>query len=165
MEYYQIMKKNEVLTFVTTRMDLEIMLGEMNLTEQIPYDFIYMWNLFKIYILLIMLLQLSHFFLPFTPLHPVSAPPPTIIPPPQFMSMGHSYKFFGFSISHTILNLPRLFCAYHLCFLFPVPFPPFSPSPSSPITLHGISISVNLFLYMCCRSEHYMWNLKRKEGR
>ena len=41
---------------------------------------------------------------------------------------------------------PCLFCACHLCFLFPVPFPPFSPSPSPLITLHVISISVTLFL-------------------
>ena len=64
--------------------------------------------------------------------------------PPQFMSMGHTYKFFGFSISFNILYLPCLFCTYHLC-LFPVPFSPFSPSLL--ITLHVISISVNLFLF------------------
>ena len=32
-------------------------------------------------------------------------PPPTIIPSSKFVSMCHTYKFFGFSISHTILNL------------------------------------------------------------
>ena len=41
--------------------------------------------------------------------------------------MGHTYKCFAFSISHTILNLPCLFCTYYLCFLFPVPFPQFYP--------------------------------------
>ena len=51
-----------------------------------------------------MLFQLSHFLSPLFPstLHP----PPTSIPPPQFMSIGHTYKFLGFSIFHTTLNLP-----------------------------------------------------------
>ena len=93
--------------------------------------FLFWFNLtftfyFLKYILLVMLLQLSHFFLPFIPLHP--APPI----PPAFLNlvhaMGHTYKFFGFYISYIILNLP-LFCTYNLCFLFPVPFPPFSPLP------------------------------------
>ena len=95
-----------------------------------------------------MLLQLSHFtpFFPLYPAHPLlSAFPPS----PQLMSMGRTYKFFGFYTSYTIVNLPLkqigLFYTYHLCFLFPVPFPSF---PSSPlITLHVISISVILFLF------------------
>ena len=42
-------KKNAVLPFVTTWMDLEgTVLNEMNHTEkQIPYDFTYMWTLTK----------------------------------------------------------------------------------------------------------------------
>ena len=109
-------------------------------------------NIFK-YILLIMLVHLSHFFLPFTPLCPVPSLPPISLPP-YFMSMGRTYKFFGFSISHTILNLPfckylsiSLFYAYQLSFLLPVPFPPFFLSPSPLRTLHVISISVILFLF------------------
>ena len=86
-------------------------------------------RLFK-YILLIMLLQLSHFFLLFIPLHPAPPLPPAFPPQPHsFMSMGRTYKFFGFFISYIILNHP-LFSTYNLCFLFPVTFPPFSPSPS-----------------------------------
>ena len=50
-----------------------------------------------------MLLQLSH-SLP-TPLHPAH-PPPSHIPPLLFMSIGHTYKFFGFYISYTIFTLP-----------------------------------------------------------
>ena len=38
-----------------------------------------------------------------------------------------------------------LFCTYHLCFLFSVPFPPFPPA--SLTTLHVISVSVNLLLF------------------
>ena len=44
------------------------------------------------------------------------------------------------------LTSPCLFCTYHLCYLFSVPFPP-SPSHSLLITLHVISISVILFLF------------------
>ena len=128
-----------------------------------------------------MLLQLSHFLFPFIPLHPAyhltptspsitSCPwvvhvssltspfpilfltspclfcayhlcflflvpvppysPPTIIPPPQFMSMGHTYKFFYFSISYTILNLPLSITCLSVLFLIPCTFsPPFSPLP------------------------------------
>ena len=43
------------------------------------------------------------------------------------------------------LIFPCLFCTYHLCFLFPVPFPPLSPT--TLITFHVISISVNVFLF------------------
>ena len=92
-----------------------------------------------------MLLKFSHFFLLFIPLHP--APIPTSIPPLQFMSIGHTYKFFGFYISHTTLNLPICFvptnyASYSLCLS-----PYFPASPSSLITLHVISISVILFLF------------------
>ena len=45
------------------------------------------------------------------------------------------------------LTFPCIFCIYNLCFLFPVPFPSFSPHPSSLITFHVISIFVNLFLF------------------
>ena len=83
-----------------------------------------------------MLLQLSHFFTLYSPLP--CTHPPTTIPPPKFMSMSHSYKFFGFSISYIILTSPCLFCTYHLC--FPVPFTPFYPllvpADSPPCDLH-----------------------------
>ena len=50
MEYYSALKKNKILPFVTTWMDLEsIMPSEISQTQrgkyQIPYDFSYMWNL------------------------------------------------------------------------------------------------------------------------
>ena len=85
----------------------------------------------------------------FSPLYsplPCTLLPTSIPPPPQFMSMGHACKFFGFSISYTILNPPYLFCTYQLCFLFSVPFPHSHTVPSPLITLHVISISVILFL-------------------
>ena len=92
-----------------------------------------------------MLLQLSHFFLPFIPLHP--APIPYQQYPPQFMSMGRTYKLFGFYISLIFFTSLCLFSTYNLCYLLPVPFPPFPSSPYPLITLHVICISVILFLF------------------
>ena len=47
MEYYSAIKKNEILPFAATWMDLEgIMLSEKSDRErQILYDITYMWNL------------------------------------------------------------------------------------------------------------------------
>ena len=104
--------------------------------------------LFFKYILLIMLLQLSHFFLPFIPLYPAHPLPPVF--PHLVISMGHSCKFFGFSISYTILNLPlSILSSFYLPIklFIPCTFPPFSSLPSQLITLHVISISVILFLF------------------
>ena len=71
-----------------------------------------------------MLLQLHQFFLG-VPLHPVPQDTPAILPPPPayFMSMGHSYKFFCFSISYTILNF-LVFCTYRFMLLNPCTFSP-----------------------------------------
>ena len=46
---------------------------------------------------------------PFFPLLPPSTQPPPLpqaIPIPLFMSMGHAYKFIGYSISYTVLYIP-----------------------------------------------------------
>ena len=74
-----------------------------------------------------MLLQLSHF--PHTPLHPAHHLPPTF-PPLYFMSMGHTYKFFGFYISYTILTVPL--SIFHLLSMLLIlcTFPPLFPSHS-----------------------------------
>ena len=47
MEYYlAIKKKNEILPFVTTWIDLEIViLSKLERERQIPYDITYMWKL------------------------------------------------------------------------------------------------------------------------
>ena len=49
MEYYSAIKKNEIMPFAATCMDLEIIiLSEVSQTErQISYDISYMWNLIK----------------------------------------------------------------------------------------------------------------------
>ena len=91
---------------------------------------------FLIY-LLIMLLQLSHS--PPTPLHPAH-PPPSHIPPLQFMSIGHTYKFFGFYISYTILTLPLSIFHLSSMLLILCTFPPLSlshsPIDTPPCDLH-----------------------------
>ena len=77
----------------------------------------------------------------YTPSHPRS-------PPPQFMSMGRTYKFFGFYISYTILTLPL--SIFYLSFMLLIlrTFSTLS-TPPTPllITLYVISISVVLFLF------------------
>ena len=46
MEYYTATKKNEIMAFAATWMDLEvIIISEVRHKRQIPYDIIYMWNL------------------------------------------------------------------------------------------------------------------------
>ena len=88
---------------------------------------------------------------PFPPLYslPSCTPTPIHIPPLQFISMGRTYKFFGFYISYTILNLPlsifylpSIYATFYL-YLFPLSPPAISPL----ITLHVISISVFLFMF------------------
>ena len=92
-----------------------------------------------------MLLQLSY-FPHFTPLHPAHLLP-HLPPPLQFMSMSHTYKFFGFYISYAILTLPLSIFYLPFMLLILCTFP-LSPPPSPLLTtLHVISISVVLFLF------------------
>ena len=87
-------------------------------------------NLFFNYILLVMLLQLSRFFPLCPPLS--STPTPSGSAPPLLTSMGHAYKFFGFSISYTILNThtPALSLLYlPIMLLNPCTFPFIIPLP------------------------------------
>ena len=107
-------------------------------------------KIFLKYILLIMILQLSHFFLPlFLPL------PCTALPPASSMSMGCTYKFFGFSISYNVLNLPLSILylpsmLFNLCtFLPPFSLLPFS-TDSPPGDLYFCdSIPVLLVCLVC----------------
>ena len=101
--------------------------------------------LFKKYILLIMLLQLSY-FRPITPLCPEHPLPPTFSPDsscPWVILISSLASTFP-----TIFLLsPCLFSTYHLCYLFSVPFPPSPPPNPLLTTLHVISISMVLFLF------------------
>ena len=46
MEYYSTVKKNEIMSFAATGMDLEIIiLSEVSQEEKDKYDIAYMWNL------------------------------------------------------------------------------------------------------------------------
>ena len=51
--------------------------------------------------------------------------------PAQFMSMGCTYKFFGFSISYAILNLPLSILYLPIMLLIPCAFFPILPLPFS----------------------------------
>ena len=61
------------------------------------------------------------------PLHSNLPTPSLPHSPLQFMSMGDTYKIFGFYISYTILNLPQSILYLPFMLLIPVPFPPFYP--------------------------------------
>ena len=72
-----------------------------------------------------MLLWLPHFFLPFIPLCPATPLPPAFTPLsscPWVVHIGSLASPFPI----LFLTSPCLFCTYHVCFLFPVPFTPFS---------------------------------------
>ena len=91
------------------------------------------------------------FVLPFIPLCSVAPLPPSF---PHLSScpwVTHTSSLVSpFPI--LFLTSPCLFWTYHLCFLFPVPFPPFSPYPFPLIILHVISISLILFCSSCLLS-------------
>ena len=92
-----------------------------------------------------MLLQLSHF----PPLFPSMLHVPSHQHSPTLItSMGRTYKFFGYYICYTILNLPLSILYLTFMLLIPCTFSPILPaSPSLLITLHAISISVIQFLF------------------
>ena len=99
----------------------------------------------KICILLIMLLQLSHFpslysSLPSTPLPPAFSP---LTSCPWVMHRSSLASPFPL----LFLTSPCLFSTYHLCYLFSIPFPLSPPSTALFLILHVISISVILFLF------------------
>ena len=53
----------------------------------------------------------------FPPLPPFTQhlPLPQAIPPPVFLSMGHAYKFFGYSIFYTVLYIPMAILLLLIC--------------------------------------------------
>ena len=67
----------------------------------------------------------------FSPFSPSSLHSPTLqhSHPPSFMSMGCIYKFFGFYISYTILNLPLSILYLPIMLVIPCTFFPHSPPP------------------------------------
>ena len=101
-----------------------------------------------------MLLQLSHCF---SPLY--SPPPCNPLPPsfPNLISCPWVVHISSLASPFPILFLSStcLFCSCHLCFLFPVPFPPFSllPTDNLPCDLHfcdSFPVLVVCLVYFCC---------------
>ena len=99
-----------------------------------------------------MLLQLSHFPLlcPSTQ-HP---PLPQAITPLLFMSTGHGYKFFGYSISYTYFTSPWLFSPYVFVLLNPLNSSPILlqplPSGNHQNALHFHDSASVLLVYLVC---------------
>ena len=119
--------------------------------KMLPYHCFFINGILKIYLIdyAITLVPLFPPLLPST-LHP----PPNGIPQSQFMSMGCTYKFFGFYISDTILNLPLfilylLFMLLSLCTFPPSPLP--LPTDNPPCDLHFCdSVPILVICLVCC---------------
>ena len=74
-----------------------------------------------------MLLHSSH-FLPFIPVYSAPFLPPAFAPLSSCPWVVHIHSLASL-FPRLFLTSPCLFCTYHVCCLFPVPFPPFSPLP------------------------------------
>ena len=90
-----------------------------------PYMFFALRSTFKIFYWLCY--HSCHIF--FSPLFLSTLyPPPTIIPLPYFMSVGCTYKFFGFYMSFTVLNLLLSILYLPFTLLIPCTFSPSLPA-------------------------------------
>ena len=99
-----------------------------------------------------MLLQLSQFFSLCPTLH--DTPIPSSNPPLWFMSMGHTYKFFGFSISY-IINTPLSILYLQIMLLNPcacsplLPFPPPADTPPNDLNSYdSVPVLVVCFVWV-----------------
>ena len=129
-----IIVQNSTIFIIRKHLKCSCFLNTWNII-MVLHETIYLF--FKIY-LLIMLLQLSHFLPP--SLHSILPSPSLPHSPLQFMSMGHTYKFFGFYISYTILTLPLSIFHLSSMLLILCTFPPLSlshsPIDTPPCDLH-----------------------------
>ena len=95
-----------------------------------------------------MLLQLSHFFSPLFPsillhLYHQHSPLSSCLWIVYVSSLASPLPML-------LLTYPHLFCTYHLCFLFPVPFPSFSPFSLPADNLHiDDSVPVPVVCLVC----------------
>ena len=78
-------------------------------------------------------------FIPFVPFHLLTPLPPAI-PPLSSCPWAVHISSLASPFSILFLTSPCLYCTYKLCFLIPLPFPPFSPfllpADNSPSDLH-----------------------------
>ena len=94
---------------------------------RIIYIYNYSYPYFLKYVLLIILLQLSQIFLLLSPSAWYSLSVQQSPPWGLFMSMGHACKFFGFSISYSILNILLSILYLPIMLLNPCTFSPLYP--------------------------------------
>ena len=114
-------------------------------------EMLFFW-FFKKCILLIMLLHLPRFF-------PLLDSSPTSIPPtPAFSSCPWVIHISSLAspFPKLFLTSPCLLCTYHLCFLFPALFPPFSSfllspdnAPCDPHFCDSVPVLVGCFVCFC----------------
>ena len=151
MVYYSAITRNKYLIYMMTWINLQgIMLSRKKksyidtycIVPFIIYSFL---NSFLMYFIDYTITGVPCFLL-FIPLHLVTPLPPSF---PHLSSCPWVIHISSWaSPFHTLfLTIPCLLTTYHIGFLFPVLPPPFSSSLSLLITLHVISISVNLFLF------------------
>ena len=108
---------------------------------------------FNKYILLIMLLQLSHFFSHLFP-STLYTPPPIIAHPLSSCPWIIHISSLASPFPILFLTSACVFCTYHLCFLFPVLFPPYFLLPfitdNPPCDLHFCdTVSVLVVCLVC----------------
>ena len=111
-------------------------------------------SLWEILISSVFLLYLIDYAVTVFPLHstPPCISPPSHVPPLFFMSMGHTYMFFGFCIFCTILTLPLSIFYLPFMLLTLCIFPPLSPSPvdNPPCELHFCGFVPVLVVCLVC---------------
>ena len=111
-------------------------------------------------IIILFLIYFIDYAITVAPFFRLHLPPPCTclpihIPPLQFMSMGHTYKFFGFYISYTILTLRLSIFYLPFMLLIPCTFshslsPSHSPVDNPPCDLHFCgSVSVLVVCLVC----------------
>ena len=109
---------------------------------------------FKVYFMDYAITVVPIFSSPFSPSSLNCSPTSKV--PPLFMSMVCTYKFFVFSISHTILNLPLYILYLPIMLLAPCTFPPFYllplPTDNPPCDLHFCESVPILVVCLLCFS-------------
>ena len=67
------------------------------------------------------------------------------------MSMGHTYKFFGFSISYTVLNIPLSILYLPIMIFYPYTFSPFPFPADNPLNdLHTYDYLPVMIVCLVC---------------